>query len=424
MAQEKAAAYYIGLMSGTSIDGLDGVIMRISGAPQALQFETVAAGSHNWPLKLKETLHQLCLQNSEVDRLETIYRAANGVAEHEAILVKELLAQAKLEPEDIVAIGAHGQTIRHCPQLAFSAQIDNGPQLAHSTGIDAVVNFRAADIACGGQGAPLTQAFHQQVFAQEGRACLILNLGGIANLTALSKEGELLTAFDTGPANTLMDYVCRAFLHVGYDQDGSHARAGKVDTKALEQLLAHPYLQRDFPKSTGREDFNEATIDFMLHTTELSRPKTSSDSTAPAPTTTLAPTAKQRLNDILATLCEYTARSVVDAIAKVVTKYSNKMSPERDLVLCGGGALNPFLRERLTALADEKGLNLTLRSCSDFGLDAKFLEAQAFAYFAYCTVNGICLKLGASTGAHSPALLGCICPAPHGHYVRTLHQQP
>lgn len=435
-AQDTAVEYYVGLMSGTSIDGLDGVIIAISpadsadSANNALCFKTIATGTLDWPLELKNTLHQLCQQGSDAERVEPMYAAANGVATYEAQLVTQLLAKAQLPASEITAIGSHGQTIRHCPQQGFSVQIDNGPLLAHSTGIDAVVNFRAADIACGGQGAPLTQAFHQKIFARQGRSCFVLNLGGIANVTALGKDGELLTAFDTGPANTLLDYVCRTYLGTTYDKDGACARAGSVDQKSLQSLMEHPYLKKDFPKSTGREDFNADTIAFMLQGlqpvtalpdgTVRTVHTTHTDSTAcpaPAPATPITPD-QQRLNNVLATLTEYTALSVTNALEQIIARYPDAMSAERDLVLCGGGALNPFLRERLQALAAERQLHLHLKTCSEFGVDAKFLEAQAFAYFAYCTIHGQCLNLGKSTGAQSPALLGCICPAPHGHYAR------
>lgn len=435
-AQDKGTEYYIGLMSGTSIDGLDGVIIEISpaatadSANSALCFKTVATGSLDWPVELKNTLHQLCQQGSEAERVEPMYAAANGVATYEAQLVTQLLTKAQLKASEITAIGSHGQTIRHCPQQSFSVQIDNGPLLAHSTGIDAVVNFRAADLACGGQGAPLTQAFHQKIFARQGRSCFVLNLGGIANVTALGKDGELLTAFDTGPANTLLDYVCRTYLGTTYDQDGAGAKAGSVDQAALKHLMEHPYLQKDFPKSTGREDFNADTIAFMMQGLQPVTARTAhtenNTSTAcpacptPAPANPNSPN-QQRLNNVLATLTEYTALSVTNALSQIITHYPEAMSAERDLVLCGGGALNPFLRERLQALAAERQLHLHLKTCDEFGVDAKFLEAQAFAYFAYCTIHGQCLNLGKSTGAQRPALLGCICPAPHGHYARRVN---
>lgn len=429
--------YYIGLMSGTSIDGLDGVLMSITTAPSSssssssssspqtkvnqvdaevdefappICLQTIATTSLDWPADLKATLHQLCQRGSEAERIEPLSLSANAVASHEAQIVQQLLQKSGLPATAIMAIGSHGQTIRHCPNLGFSVQIDNGPLLAAQTNIDAIVNFRAADIACGGQGAPLTQAFHQKVFAQEQRSCMVLNLGGIANVSALGKDGQLLTAFDTGPANTLLDYVCREYLNLAYDPHGEHARAGRVNHEALAHLLAHPYLARSFPKSTGREDFNVDTLAFMLP------PRAPKEQATPLAVDT---TKLNQLNDILATLTEYTAHTVIDAIANIIDSYAEAMSAERDLILCGGGAYNDFLRERFAALAKQRQLHLTLHCCEDFGVDAKYLEAQAFAYFAYCTVHGYCLNLGSSTGAQHNTVLGCLCPARNGYYVRS-----
>lgn len=429
--------YYIGLMSGTSIDGLDGVLMSItpqtdaslsstSSYPTALsdatkqepkpeidkfapplKLQIIATVSLDWPDELKATLHQLCQRGSEAERIEPLSLAANAVASYEAQVVQQLLQKSGLLASDITAIGSHGQTIRHCPDQGFSVQIDNGPILAARTNIDAIINFRAADIACGGQGAPLAQSFHQKVFTKEQRSCFVLNLGGIANISALGKDGQLLTAFDTGPANTLLDYVCRDCLKIPYDTNGEHARAGKINTNALAQLLEHPYLARPFPKSTGREDFNADTIDFMLSplAQQHQQPPEQLDAST--------------INDTLATLTEFTACTVIDAIEKIINTYNSAMSTERDLILCGGGAYNVFLCERFNTIATQRQLHLKMHACEDFGVDAKYLEAQAFAYFAYCNVHGYCLNLDKSTGAQSNAILGCLCPARGGYYARS-----
>lgn len=446
MATEQTTPeYYIGLMSGTSIDGLDGVLMSITpqaqtkqespsvpsaassaasssactssptAAPAAaldqfappLSLQIIATVSQDWPAELKATLHQLCQRGSDAERIEPLSLAANAVASYEAQVVQQLLEKSGLPASAIMAIGSHGQTIRHCPDQGFSVQIDNGPLLAARTGIDAIVNFRAADIACGGQGAPLAQAFHQKVFARKQRSCFVLNLGGIANVSAFGKDCQLLTAFDTGPANTLLDYVCRDYLKISYDAHGEHARAGKVNAAALAQLLEHPYLARPFPKSTGREDFNADTFDFMLS------PLAQQHQQAPEQLDL------STINDTLATLTEFTACTVIDAIEKIINTYASDMSPERDLFLCGGGASNDFLCERFNTLAAQRQLHLTMHNCEDFGVDAKYLEAQAFAYFAYCNVHGYCLNLGKSTGAQSSSILGCLCPAHDGYYVRS-----
>ena len=392
---------FIGLMSGTSIDGLDGVLMSI--APDVtgeLKFKTLATTTVPWDKSEQELLNGLCKAGSKFDSVYHLGLGANVVATKEAQAVKDLLTQVKLQPKDICAIGAHGQTISHHPEVSFSLQIDNGPLLANLTDIDAIVNFRAADIANGGQGAPLAQAFHHKVFTNRQSSRVVLNLGGIANITVLDPKGTLISAFDTGPANTLIDYVCRSYLNCPYDHQGDFARKGTVKQNILDKMLSHEYFVKAYPKSTGRELFN---ADFLEHYLG-----------------TIDPHDTQELYSILATLTELTAISVIDAIALVYAHHQSQLGASLELVVCGGGAYNKYLLERMHTLAQERGLKLTIGSCLDFGIDAKFLEAQAFAYFAYCTVHALCLPLNNSTHAKRPSILGCICPAPHGAYQRSL----
>lgn len=393
---------FIGLMSGTSIDGLDGVLMSIKADEQGcLKFKTLATTSCDWTTEEKLLLNGLCQPHSAHDNVYSLGLGANVVATKEALAVKQLLAQSHYQAQDICAIGAHGQTICHQPQDAFSLQIDNGPLLANSTDIDAIVNFRAADIANGGQGAPLAQAFHQMVFASANKTRVVLNLGGIANITVLGAQGSLISAFDTGPANTLIDYICRTYLNISFDKDGNLARQGQVNHQALTKLLSHPYFTQPYPKSTGRELFNSNFISDYLSQYDLTN------------------LTKANLCDILATLTELTAKTVIDAIAKVYQDHESTLCKDIEIVACGGGAFNSYLLERMALLAHEAKLNLTIAHCSDFGIDAKFLEAQAFAYFAYCTVHAHCLPLHNSTHASRPSILGCICPAPSGYYARS-----
>ena len=335
-----------------------------------------------------------------------------------------------------------------------------GPLLANLTQIDAVVNFRAADIAVGGQGAPLTPFFHSIHFSSPEHLRLVLNLGGIANLTALDTKGNILAAFDTGPANTLIDYVCRTYLHQPYDADGKQARQGKVDTKALAQLLSHPYFKAPYPKSTGRELFNIDYIAPLLQeltplpaSTSATSSGTSSASSGTSTTSDTSPSAMvSAINDVLATLTMFTASTVISAIAQVLDQHPSKVTPVSELILCGGGAYNGFLRECLAKLALKEGLNLKIITNDDLSaaaasqdtqaaehvvpdqqhqgknsvkhtsLEPKFLEAQAFADLAYRTVHAQCLDLHAVTNAQSPTILGCICPAPQGHYTRLIRQ--
>lgn len=422
----KPRELYIGLMSGTSIDGIDGVLIEIS--PDG-RLNTLAAESLPWPKTMKDLLNDLSTENSANDRIKSAGLAANAVATAGAAVCVLLMEKAKVNHTQIRAIGSHGQTIRHHPDLGFSMQLDNGPLLANLTDIDTIVNFRAADLANGGEGAPLTQAFHQSVLSSSQKTRFVLNLGGIANVTALAPLGKLLTAFDTGPANTLLDYVCRNYLNCPFDKDGAHAAAGKVDQAALDQLMRHQYLARPYPKSTGREEFNAQTIEFMLQGLEpvlcsnankdgqAGTPTESNSETAEAQT---SPENMARINDILCTLTEFTVRSSLDCIAKIAQDFAEDMSPERELIVCGGGALNQYLLSRMQAYADELDLHLQVLPCTDLGLDPKYLEAQAFAFFAFCCAHAISLNLCSSTKAKRPSILGSICPAPLGFYARAM----
>lgn len=406
--------YYIGIMSGTSIDGLDGVLVGISNN----SFEIVESTSIRWDPQVQSILNDLCTPRGNYDYLDSIYLAANEVARHEAMVVDSLLSKSGFSAKDIVAIGAHGQTVRHMPQDHFSAQIDNGAVIAALTGIDAIVNFRAADLAQGGQGAPLTQAFHQRVFHSDDTARFIMNLGGITNITFLSPFGSsvadleqghkaqsnaqnesfIVTAFDSGPANTLIDYVCRNYAFKPYDHKGSMARQGKLLENELTNLLAHPYLHKPYPKSTGREDFNDSLIKGLMP-----------QDTAPDYNT---------ICNVLNTLVEYTATTAVNAIKAVIKDHEPLFNCKREIILCGGGVFNDYLKERITALANP--LDIKLRTCDEFGVDPSLLEAQAFAFFAYCNKHAIALDLCSSTKAHAPSILGALYPAAAGHYARTM----
>lgn len=447
-SSEKPSELYIGLMSGTSIDGIDGVLVEIS--PQG-QMRILATESLPWSDKMKSILNELCTEGAPEDRIRTSGVAANAVTTAEATVCVLLLEKSHVRHHQIRAIGSHGQTIRHYPQLGFSVQLDNGPLLANLTDIDAITNFRAADIANGGEGAPLTQAFHQCVMSDANKTRFILNLGGIANVTALAPRGKLLTAFDTGPANTLLDYVCRTYLGCAYDPDGAYAAAGQVDKEALTKLLQHPYLARAYPKSTGREDFNQQTIEFMLQGLALAS-KTQAPVNKPTPSiqelqdpkvrkdyiisqspmfgsegameicSNLDADQLQRLKDILRTLTELTVQSSLNSIQQIIKDHAKDMSAERELVVCGGGALNKFMLQRMQEYADELHLQLKVMPCTDLGIDPKYLEAQAFAFFAFCCSHAISLNLCSSTHASRPSILGTISPAPLGFYARAMSQ--
>ena len=392
---------FIGLMSGTSIDGIDAVLMSIGQDDKgSMRYHTLATAAVDWSDEERAMLNGLCSAGSEHDNVYTLGLASNAVALGESRAVTAVLSKAGVSAQDVFALGAHGQTIRHHPEAGFSIQIDNGPLLASTTGIDAVVNFRAADIANGGQGAPLAQAFHQSVFADSNRTRVVLNLGGIANISVLPGGHNLLTAFDTGPANTLMDYVCRTFLDIPFDPDGAHASKGKCDEQQLSSLLKHEYFARPWPKSTGRELFNQDFIAPLLKE--------------------LNPQSTEQINDLLALLTELTASTVTDAISRVCDANPEVMSTSIDLVACGGGAFNSFLLERMVALGSKAGLELTVMQAQDFGVDPKFLEAEAFAWFAWCTVNAVPLPLFSSSNARRLSIAGTLCPAPDGAFSRLI----
>lgn len=417
-SQIKSRELYIGLMSGTSIDGIDGVLIEVS--PQG-KITTLAVESLPWSDTMKALLNDLCVENSPNDRVKSMGLAANAIATAEATVCVLLMEKAQVNHAQIRAIGSHGQTIRHHPNLGFSVQLDNGPLLANLTDIDAITNFRAADLANSGEGAPLTQAFHQSVLASPECARFVLNLGGIANVTALAPLGKLLTAFDTGPANTLLDYVCRTYLGCPYDPNGAYAAAGKVNEQWLEQLMQHEYLKRPYPKSTGREEFNVQTIDFMLQglTPVLSESQSlNKDDATSAPAPKLAHSSQ--LNDVLRTLTEYTVRASINAIEQLICDFADDIGKQRELVVCGGGALNTFMLECMQQYADSKNLNLKVMPCTQLGIDPKYLEAQAFAFFAFCCSHAISLNLCSSTHATRPSILGTICPAPRGFYARAM----
>lgn len=426
--------HYIGLMSGTSIDSLDGVLVSITPEAQGVHLKTLATTTLDWKPEAKQLLNSLCNKEGKVIDLAL---GRQLLAAQASIVVQHLLNKAQLKAKDVTAIGSHGQTIWHAPEqvsplterlkqclppvpevnalnLGLSLQIDNGPLIANSTEIDTVSDFRSADLAQGGQGAPLTQAFHQMIFGQQGKMRLVLNLGGIANLTVLGHDGQLITAYDTGPANTLIDLYCRHVVGCPYDQSGDFARAGKVDNARLKALLDCEYFARPAPKSTGRELFNAHYLQEKLG---LTLPPVKSLKLPSKCTPT------QEQCDLIATLTEFTARTIRTQICQQTIKAQRVSADEHvDLIVCGGGAFNSYLLLRIKQLCAKQGLSLDLHHSADFGVDPKFIEAQAFAYFAYCTVHALPLNLGNSTGAMAPSILGSLSPAPHGHYQRNVRR--
>jgi anhydro-N-acetylmuramic acid kinase len=356
---------YIGLMSGTSLDGIDAVIVEFNDR----QCHVAHTHSLPYPQGLRDRLLELHISSS--NELEQAAVAGNELSRLYAETVKQLLAKALLRPGDIVAIGCHGQTIRHRPELGFTLQLGNPALLAELTYIDVVADFRSRDIAAGGQGAPLVPAFHQAVFFHPRVNRTILNIGGIANLTYLPTQGNV-TGFDSGPGNMLMDTWVQQHLNRPYDDSGQWAAQGNILNNLLESLLSHPYFQAQPPKSTGRDLFNLAWLQDYL------KPE-------------YAPVDVQR------TLLEFTARTITDA--------ARQHCPDtEELYLCGGGAYNVLLALRLQELLSFVKVGLT----DELGIPATWVEAAAFAWLARQTMHHKPGNLPAVTGAEGPRVLGAI----------------
>ncbi|QHB81706.1 anhydro-N-acetylmuramic acid kinase [Aeromonas veronii] len=372
------AERYIGLMSGTSMDGIDAVLVMIAGD----ELRVEAALCHPWPQETARTLHALCTPgDNEIDRMGV---ADNLVAREFAAATHALLAKAKLEPKDIRAIGSHGQTIRHRPQLGFTLQIGNAALLAALIGIDVIADFRTMDMALGGQGAPLVPAFHQALFAKPGALRVVLNLGGIANISVLPGNPGGVYGFDTGPANTLLDgWYRRHQPHGGsYDAGGKWAASGKPIPALLEKLLAHPYFAAPSPKSTGREMFTLDWLDGELAGTSY------------------APVDVQRT--LQALTCHSIARQLPARPESV-----GASQPKAELFVCGGGAHNaPLLKELASLLPAWR-----IASTAELGLAPDWVEGAAFAWLAMSFVHRKPGNLPAVTGASRPAVLGALYPA-------------
>ncbi len=362
---------YLGLMSGTSLDAIDGALVRWSADGPI----TLAFTSQVFDPSLRAEL--LALQSPGPDELHRASLAAAALSRAYAVVCTHLIRHA---PSDAVvtAIGAHGQTVRHRPEAGYTIQLLNGALLAELTGCSVVCDFRSADIAAGGQGAPLVPAFHARVFSSPSQRRAIVNLGGIANVSLLSPTGET-TGFDTGPANVLMDLWATRTLGKPLDTDGALAASGAVDPLLLDLLLDEPYFLRAAPKSTGRDLFNADWLDSRLrHRMAAAQPHPSSA-------------------DIQATLAELTARTVADAC---------RAFGADAIFLCGGGAFNPVLRRRIATLSPAASVDDT----GALGAPPQAVEAVAFAWLAHCRLTGLPGNLPAVTGARGPRVSGALHP--------------
>lgn len=370
-----AHRYCIGLMSGTSLDGVDGVLVDFAEGTQVLWH-----ASRGFDAALRAEL--LALNTPEGrDELHRAALAANALARSYAEVVRELLQATGLAPAQIAAIGAHGQTVRHRPQMfdgtGYTLQLNSPALLAELSGVAVVADLRSRDVAAGGQGAPLVPAFHQGVFGRPGETVLVLNIGGIANLSVLAGDGTVL-GFDCGPGNALMDGWCQTHTGQPYDDGGQWAATGQVLPALLDRLLAEPFLQQPPPKSTGRDLFH---ADWLAG--HLSASATSAADARPA--------------EVQATLTEFTAR----ACASAVQRFGRGGG---ELLVCGGGAFNTQLMQRIAALLPGVAVDTTAAR----GLPPQQVEAAAFAWLARQALLGLPGNLPAVTGARGPRILGAI----------------
>jgi anhydro-N-acetylmuramic acid kinase len=368
---------YIGLMSGTSLDGVDGVVYDLTLASPQI----IAHASEAMPQALRDEL--FALNTTAGNELHRAALAANALVHVYAKVIMQLLHNGRLNANQIKAIGAHGQTVRHRPAefdgTGYTIQLNNPALLAELAGIDVVADFRSRDVAAGGQGAPLVPAFHQAIFASQTANAAVLNIGGISNLSVLGATDveEPLLGFDCGPGNALMDYWCQTHTNQPFDADGAWAASGQVNSQLLNKLLSEPFITTLPPKSTGRDLFNPAWLGQQLKGFEM-----------------LAPI------DVQTTLTEFTAQ----ACASNVSKHAKLC---RTLIVCGGGALNGYLLRRLQAALP------TMNVCrSDtYGLPPLQVEAAAFAWLARKMLRRETASFKNVTGAQGPRILGALYPA-------------
>ena len=373
----KPNSLYIGLMSGTSLDGIDAVLAKIAPNGEARSLDAISAPFSS---DLRQAL--FALQNPGPNELHREKQAGNALAIAYADAVRQLLEKTKLNPSDIVAIGAHGQTIRHQPHLgemAYTHQTLNPALLAEITGIDVIADFRSRDVAAGGHGAPLVPAFHAQQFTSSNHLA-ILNIGGIANLTLIPQDGEV-TGFDCGPGNMLMDAWIYENQGNAFDESGRWALDGQVNEALLMKMLNDPYFAKTPPKSTGRDDFHLAWLQEKLRGENY-----------------LA-------EDVQATLLHLTADSILGSL--------QRHAPQtQKLIVCGGGAKNIALMNLLQTKAQQFFKHsLEITTSDSAGIDPQLVEGLAFAWLAWAHKEKRPANLPAVTGAKGPRILGACYPA-------------
>ncbi len=359
----------LGLMSGTSLDGVDAVAVDFAGVGPRL------IGHHHteFPKELREALFSLC--SSSDNEIERMGDASVTLGKFYTECINELLDVADISRKDVAVAGIHGQTIRHRPERGWSLQLNAPAVVAELSGLDIVSDFRTRDIAAGGEGAPLVPAFHRQVFIGEV-ARSIVNIGGISNVTFLPPRRGYgkVTGFDCGPGNILLDVWCRKHISRAYDTNGAWGATGTVQQELLERLLADPYFEREPPKSAGREQFNLKWLESKL------------DGEEPV--------------DVQATLMMLTARTITDSIKRFAGR-------TEEIYLCGGGALNGALAQMIRECAGEA---MFVRSTSALGVDPVHVEAMAFAWLAWAFLSKKTGNLPEVTNASGARILGALYP--------------
>lgn len=357
---------YIGIMSGTSMDGADAVLIRM------VNHQWNAALAHAFvPFSGSLKADLLALQDVGENELHRSRVLAIDLANLYTQVVEKLMKQENLQPENIAAIGCHGQTIRHAPEYAYSVQIGDWARLAQQTGILTVGDFRAGDLAAGGQGAPLVPAFHRAIFAHPNETRVVLNIGGIANISVLPPNGAAF-GFDTGAGNMLMDAWTQAIWSQPYDKNGELAQQGVVLPELLAKLCQHEYFRLPYPKSTGRELFSLAWLKTHLH-------------------------GRENPHDVLRTLAAFSSQTIVDAIVQAAPQAQN-------VFVCGGGIENATLMNCLTEDLARHGLRW--HSTNALQLNPQWVEAAAFGWLAACWVARVPSNPCHATGANRSVVLG------------------
>ena len=358
---------FIGLMSGTSLDGMDAVLVNFGKTPQDIKI----MGHSYVPYEdaIKEAL--LRLHSPNTNELEESLIIGNTISKKAYEAIDALLKKTSITSKNIKAIGFHGQTVRHQPQKGFTLQIGNPALLAELSNINVIADFRSRDVAASGQGAPLVPAFHHEIFSHPTTYRAILNIGGIANVTLLNPKTSV-SGFDTGPGNLLLDHWSKTHLHRAFDENGAWAKEGKLIKTLLDAFFEDSYFEKTAPKSTGRDYFNEAWLNKHLQKSYAAQ-------------------------DIQRTLLELTASSIAKAIDSNIS----------EIYLCGGGALNIFLVERLKTLMPKTHIQLT----DVLGIPTQYVEAAAFAWLAKQTLFLKPGNIPEVTGAKGLRILGALYPA-------------